>query len=42
MKDLEQARSLLAMAGEVDRQDCINGVGRLLQHVQRILTQAGH
>ena len=29
------------LEGDVDRQDCIDGVGRLLQHVQRILTQAG-
>jgi hypothetical protein len=50
MKDPEQARSLLAvvfryeafpdMEADIDRRDCISKVGRLLQHVQQIVTQA--
>mgnify|MGYP001577052649 FL=1 len=27
------------LEGDIDRRSCIDGVGRLLQHVQRILTQ---
>jgi len=50
MRDLEQARSSLSVAvafryeafpdlgGDIDRRDCIDAVGRLLQRVQRILT----
>jgi hypothetical protein len=27
------------LEGDIDRRRCIDGVGRLLQHVQQILTQ---
>ena len=49
MSDLEQARTLLAMAeryepfpdldSDIDRRACIAGIARLLEHVRQIVVQ---